>query len=271
MIELAVPEPRVFVIVRTTKMGGAGAGAWYCKGNLFTYLLYLQHKIPAVTGRPLLVVEEDATSLDDMLASLPAAYRKDTNFVHLVDGVYSGSEASNVADWWQERVMGSQGRHTFSIFTAIAESPPWNWNGPRLVCGKVEKYARKARDRRPPKQTHATDVPPKQTDVQLYAALCVPPAETPAAPTNSFLLPFKIADSLSLGDYSKELTDRNPTFSPSYREHVLCSDLRPRSTRQHASALRLDPRPRGMDDKGPKEKRLARVLAGRSRTPRRKP
>ncbi len=45
-----------------------------------------------------------------------------------------------------------------------------------------------------------------------------------AGSTRSFVLPFKIADSTSLGDYKSLLKDANPDFVPPYKHNFLCDD-----------------------------------------------
>jgi hypothetical protein len=62
--------------------------------------------------------------------------------------------------------------------------------------------------------------------VPLLVAKCVPGRSPgPLSKTQSFVLPFKIADKTSLGKYSEVLRQLNPSFLPSYKKNELCNDF----------------------------------------------
>jgi len=210
----------VFVIVASTELGGKESGPWWCKGNFFTYLLFLRYCNRSVHGR-LLMITPTKTDRFSMLQALQPYLKyldlsKIIRFVHLLDGVYSGLEAHRLGDWWDklpslesavDRKEGHEAMHKrldkltkrmrFSLVTPIMQVPSREWKGPIIFSGESEAQA-------------------DSSHVCLYCAQRVE--------NRSFLLPFKLADEKSLGKYYSNILHRLfPDFVAPYRQNEICN------------------------------------------------
>lgn len=222
--EVAKTHHLVFVVFATLNFGGGGAGEWYCKGNLFSYLLCLRYRLPAMQGRGLLIIDPNLVSPREALDALPMfeATRTPLMLCNIADGVYSGSEANLTANWWSTGAKVYPAVAKMTIFTPICEYPSRRYTH-SIICGSDANIAAAA-----------------ELDVPLVATLCVPSRLNQNAATVSFVLPFKIADAMSLKEYYYILTKANPDFSPSYRLHKMCSDLMSPRVRAQADKRHLD-------------------------------
>jgi hypothetical protein len=200
----------VFIVFATKFLGGPGSGSWQCKGNLFSYLLCLYYKIPSVMNKGLVIIDplHKNSSLLDAVGSLPHIVSTNTKpllFCNILDGVYSGNEAKLTARWAQNNPIPNV---NMCFFTAVCNFPNREYPEGSIYCGRFPDE-------------------PFDKKIPLVAVVCVPSelSKGKEVHTNSFLLPFKIADGKSLGIYKNHLEEVNPTFTPSYRTHILCNDI----------------------------------------------
>jgi hypothetical protein len=198
----------IFIVFATRFLGGPGSGSWQCKGNLFSYLLCLYYKIPSVMNKGLVIIDPLNTSLLDAIGTLPHIVSSSTKpllFCNILDGVYSGNEAKLTAKWAQNNPIPNV---NMCFFTAVCNFPNREYPNSCIYCGRFPDG-------------------PFDTKIPLVAVVCVPSklSKGEEVHTNSFLLPFKIADGTSLGIYKNHLDEVNPTFTPSYRTHILCNDI----------------------------------------------
>ena len=217
----------VFLILATNEMGGAGEGPWWCKSNLFTYLLYLKYDIKGVAGLNLVIAfpdEATPATLVDSLNPYQLMPDRDICFVLLADGVYSGLEAQNQANWWLEGISKMLRREIIMqrpaqmcIMTALAERPSRAFKGdiltPTELFQKSEGGRKLLEDYK--------DSPPLLAG-EIFPGNAV--KEHRKLPNVSFLLPFKIADSTSIGRYTSQLEQLNPDFRPPYRQNLFCDN-----------------------------------------------
>jgi hypothetical protein len=159
----------VFLIQEASFSAARAVGPWWCSGNLYTFLLYLHYNVRGAVYHPLLVTREGyKTSPASVLAALHSYFKthpmtpaKPVCFVTLLDGVYTGMEARNLAEWWKGRLHSARsaspstapGSSTeeardwankevvharMCIVTAIAETPSKAY-GPKKEewCGEI--------------------------------------------------------------------------------------------------------------------------------------
>jgi len=205
-----------FMIMASTSQGGAGVGDWWCKGNLFAYLLYIKHNVHGATYLPLVIADPAVATPETVTASLrrfltktKTTTEKPILFIIAADGVYSGSEATIQAHWWEKdsKHVGSY----CAIITPVAVSKPPVFKNPIFCLSGTETETKSIIDVMHESKT--------KNKVPLLVAKCVPGQQ-------SFVLPFKIADSASLGGYySTQLQKLNPRFVPPYRKNESCDDL----------------------------------------------
>jgi hypothetical protein len=245
----------VFVISKTTDFGGGGEGGWFCKSHLYTFMYYLHHgllhdlgdttgaapslllidlTVPTISGPALRHFVDCSTSFDGESRDIRD---ERTVFVHLLDGVYSGSECGAISHrlnvavqlGWDDTSPARPGmRPSVLIAAAVAEVPSRNFTGSVLPCRGASKAFVDMM-----KKTSTTN---SFSDVllaplQVRPLKCLPQSEDPSCfgmPTGcSFVLPFKIADGASLGALSAVLKEANPTFTPPYRRHPPCREGSP--------------------------------------------
>ena len=199
----------VFIMFSSTNAGGKSVGEWYCKSNLFIYLLCLHYRIPAMLNKGLIIVNQrlgDPRFVFKTLTKYEKEDKKPFLFCNIADGVYSGSEANNFAIWWSNR---SKLRNAhMCIFTPICQIPCRDYHGP-ISVGSFDGE-------------NINENINEKHKVRLIAAKGVPSGMD--RETRSFLLPFKIADGLSISKYSEILRKSNKTFVPSYKLNTMCND-----------------------------------------------
>jgi len=225
-----VAKTHHLVFIVFAHFGKEGEEKWYCKSNLFSFLMCLRHRLPAMRGRGLLVVDPSRSTPRSAIAALPLSEFETSQtplmLCNIIDGVHSGLEESQAAEWWSSGKIDPK-IATMAIFTPIAEFPcPLISNSQNMIVlcsdGNVAKAAKKF--------------------VPLVPALCVPSRSSRYNPNTrvaSFVLPFKISDEASLGEYFDVLTKSNPQFVPSYRMHKMCNELVSQKDRNEAEKRHL--------------------------------
>lgn len=108
----------VLIILATTAHGDDRLkGPWWCKGNLYAYLLYWKFRHRIVMESPLVVADPAHATKETIVDSLAPAVRsgqmspeKPTLLINLVDGVYSGNEALAISAWWAQARAAPRGQ-----------------------------------------------------------------------------------------------------------------------------------------------------------------
>jgi len=211
--ELSKKYNIAFLILASTKHGGEGVGPWWCKGNLFSYMLYLKYKVLGSENRPLVIADPTIANANSVAGSLNTydfGKPKPLLFVIALDGVYTGTEAQACARWWQFRGKITEARCI--IITPVADVPVALFENP-IFCLSGNETAKMCNAMLRDAMAQA-----KKGIVPLLVAKCV-------SGTQSFVLPFKIADFHSLGAYSFILKRQNSNFVPPYRKNPMCDDL----------------------------------------------
>jgi hypothetical protein len=180
----------IFVIRVSTEGGGDEPGAWYCKSHLWTYLFFLKHSIDAVVNSSLLLMNDEVTS-EDMQKATGEEDLRNILFVHLLDGIYSGVEAGNTFAWLDNIFFYMNGLIASPISAATDDSGILH----KLTCGESKM--------------------PVKDGIHFYAAKCLKPGAY-------FVLPFKIPEERSIGNYADILKKMNPQFTPPYRRDTEC-------------------------------------------------
>jgi hypothetical protein len=239
LLELSNTYHIAFLILASAKHGGAGAGPWWCKGNLFSYMLYIKYDVEGATYLPLVVADPEvatAKSVTDkfrgFLTKRKQKIEKPLLFVIAADGVYSGKEARNQAYWWQQDCSSVDSRCV--IMTPVASKPSRFFEN-QIHCelegckGYILQRSLNYNSGISKDESLTSLVNQSKLKVPLLAATCLLGADSPPSEydrTQSFVLPFKISDTLSLGGYSKMLNHYNPMFVPPYRKNDICDDSR---------------------------------------------
>jgi len=203
------------VFVNLRDVGGLSAGPWWCKGNVYTHLLYLKKHIKGVAGKYLVFAHHRA-NLTDLYKALAPLHAFDgtepVTFVYLADGVYSGLEAADYIAWWTSQKQKA-GKEQGPIKDAIARM--------RLcivtpVTGDARLFANRREEKYPMQAIADTKKNPVWERPTLFYAMHWP---------QSFVLPFKIADHASLQGYDKIVKNANPEFISPYKKNPMCQDL----------------------------------------------
>jgi hypothetical protein len=182
----------IFVVRMSTEGGGSRPGAWYCKSHLWTYLFFLKHSIDAVVNSSLLLMNDEATS-ENMQKATGEKDLKNILFIHLLDGIYSGVEAGNTFGWLDGIYYYMNGLIASPISAATDDSGTLH----KFTCGESKM--------------------PEKDGIHYYAAKCLKPG-------TYFVLPFKIPEENSIGNYAYILRKMNPRFTPPYRRDTECRE-----------------------------------------------
>ena len=199
-------HPLVLTLRRDRRGGDAeGYGDWSCKSHMWTFLFVRQFLPPNFLQAPLLLLDMENLKLPSMdtqflqalmTCSTPRLTCPKGNkvpvlwLIHFFDGIYSGGEADIfLSDL--EQVSQRLLKRGLNVVTRV------------LTPAVYEVHY----------EREFTTDPTQAKDFEHFASVYYP---------HNFVLPFKIADHISLGSASTTLHDLNPAFIEPYRRGVDC-------------------------------------------------